>query len=64
MKDRPVDFKKNASYHPLIINGRILLDHEDCPVRDIPGLPLTLSTKIEPWILEGIRRSLPLGLKE
>ena len=64
MENRPVDFKKRASYDPLIVNGQIILDHENNPVGDMSEPPLTLSTKIALWILIGLRRSLRIEMAE
>jgi len=41
------------------VNGRIVVDHDDHPVRDFPELPLTLSAKAEWWLLEAIGRLNP-----
>ena len=51
-------------YGPLMHNGYIILDEKNEPVRDIPGLPLTLSTTAKGWFIEGLRRCLGLKIKE
>ena len=65
MNQPPADFKaKKVKHEPLKLGGCVLLDGRNKPVRDIPGLPLTLATKIEPWFLIGLRRSLRIDLNE
>lgn len=51
-------------YGPLMHRGCVLLDHKSQPVRDIPGLPLTLSTSVEGWFLGGLRRCIQLEMRE
>lgn len=31
-------------------NGLVMLDHKDIPLRDVPGLPLTLQTEAPAWL--------------
>ena len=64
MNQRPKDHNVKVSYNPLQLNGCVLLDSDDDPVRDVPGLPLTLSTEIEGWFIAGLRRSLKMEMKE
>ena len=64
MKKRPADWVHNPKYGPLIYSGLIMLDHNDVPVRDIPGVPLTLETQAPPWLLEGLRRSSQMTYAE
>ena len=61
----PTDFvNMRVSYEPLQLNGYVLLDAKNDPVRDVPGLPLTLKTDIEGWFITGLRRSLKIEVKE
>lgn len=39
-----------------IDEGRVVLDHDDKPVRLFDELPLTLSSDMEPWLAEQIQR--------
>lgn len=64
MKRRPDDFNERVKYDPLQLNGHVLLDSGNNPVRDVPGLPLTLDTRIEGWFITGLRRSLKIEMKE
>ena len=41
-----------------------MLDHENRPVRDIPGLPLTLAGRPKGWLLEGLRRCTKIEVNE
>ena len=41
-----------------------MLDHEKRPVKDIPGLPLTLAGGSEGWPLEGLRRCTKIEVNE
>lgn len=56
MNKPPAEWKQYPEYRPLIHKGLIMLDQKDRPVRDIPGLPLTLSTKIPAFMLAGLER--------
>lgn len=56
MENFPADRAKNVKYGPLMYNGLIMLDHEDNPIRDIPGFPLTLETDLPGWFLGGLKR--------
>jgi len=41
-------------------NGRLVIDHDNHPLRDFPGLlPVTLSSEAEGWLLEAFTRSDP-----
>lgn len=53
-----------AQYGPLVYNGRVMLDHKNLPVRDVPGLPLTLQSEAPPWLLAGLRRCMDLKIEE
>ena len=64
MKKPPADFKTKVTYDLLELDGYILLDSDNNPVRDIPGLPLTLETNLKPWFITGLRRSLKMEVKE
>ena len=64
LMNRPKDHNVKVSYNLLQLNGYVLLDSDDDPVRDVPGLPLTLSTEIEGWFIAGLRRSLKMEVKE
>ena len=60
----PDDWEKKPRYQPLMINGYIILDHDHRPVRDIPGLPLTLANQAGGGLLEGLRRCQRVKTKE
>ena len=45
-------------------NRLIMLDYENRPVKDIPGLPLTLAGESEGWLLEGLRRCTKIEVNE
>ena len=64
MKQRPADWNVKAEYDLLTLNGCILLDSQNNPVLDVPGLPHTLATDIEDWFITGLRRSLKIEMKE
>ena len=64
MKQRPADWNVKAEYDLLTLNGCILLDSQNNPVLDVPGLPHTLGTDIEDWFITGLRRSLKIEMKE
>lgn len=60
----PDDWYHNPKVAPMRVGGMIMLDHDDCPVRDFEGVPKVLSTHIEPWRLEGLRRCTGMTLAE
>ena len=62
--ERPADYNIEFRYDPLRLNGCILLDHENKPVRDIPGLPFTLKTGLKGYYITGLRRCLRITMKE
>ena len=64
MKKPPADFKMKVEYDLLKLNGFVLLDSANKPVLDVPGLPLTLGTDIQGWLITGLRRSLKIEVKE
>ena len=64
MEGPPAELRRKAKYESLMHDGFLLLDAKDKPVRDIPGLPLTLDTRVEAWFLEGLRRCLNLNIPE
>ena len=64
MENPPTGWDDDPPYGHLIYNKLIMLDHEDRPVRDIPGLPLTLATTTRGWQLEGLRRCTKIEVNE
>ena len=64
MNTYPKGWDNRPKYGRLIIDGKIILDHRSKPVRDIPGLPLTLSSDPPGWLLEGLRRCTKIGIEE
>ena len=64
MEHPPRGWDKHRQYGHLTYNGLIMLDYENRPVRDIPGLPLTLARENEGWLLEGLRRCTHIEVKE
>ena len=65
METSPSDWVKEPRYGHLTFNGLIMLDHDNRAVKDIPGLPLTLSTSSQNgWLLEGLRRCTRIETKE
>ncbi|MCJ1462356.1 hypothetical protein MMC07_000956 [Pseudocyphellaria aurata] len=57
---KPQDFA-NPQYNLgfMYFNGYLVIDHEGQPLRPFRGVPLTLSSKLEGWRAEAIRRSDP-----
>ena len=64
MENPPVGWDDDPPYGHLTYNGLIMLDFENRPVRNIPGLPLTLSTRSKGWLLEGLRRCTRIEVNE
>lgn len=64
MEKRPADWMRSRKYGTLIYNGLVMLDKSDNPVRDIPGLPLTLENKAPAWLLAGLKRCLYMHIPE
>ena len=64
MDKPPAEWKRYPEYRPLIYKGVIMLDQKDRPVRDIPGLPWTLSTNIPTFLLAGLIRCLNLQIHQ
>lgn len=64
MEKRPADWMRSREYGTLIYNGLVMLDKSDNPVRDIPGLPLTLKNKAPAWLLAGLKRCLYMHIPE
>lgn len=64
MEKRPADWIRKPIYGPLIHNGLVMLDHENNPVRDIPGIPFTLEATAPGWLLEGLRRCMSMEIPE
>ena len=64
MKNPPIDWIDEPPYGHLTYNGLIMLDYENRPVKDIPGLPLTLSGETKAWLLEGLRRCTKIEVNE
>lgn len=60
----PENWQVIPPYGPLVHRGSVLLDHKNKPVRDIPGLPFTLSTEVKGWFLGGLRRCIQVHVKE
>ncbi|KAL9066474.1 MAG: hypothetical protein Q9161_007537 [Pseudevernia consocians] len=56
MEARPADLMGKPVYGNLLYNGLVMLDQENDPVRDIPGIPHTLDASAPGWLLEGLRR--------
>jgi len=49
---------------PMKHDGLILLDMDNHPVRDIPGLNRTFSTELEDWRMEALRRIFPQSITQ
>ena len=64
MEKRPSDWNNAPVYAHLFHNGHLLLSHKDRPIRDIPGLPLTIDTEVPGWFLEGLRRCSRIEMDE
>ena len=64
METFPIDWVGEPRYGHLTLDGLIMLDFDNRAVKDIPGLPLTLSTGCDPWLLEGLRRCTRIETKE
>ena len=64
MENAPSDWNHDPPYAHLTYNGLIMLDYENRPVKDIPGLPLTLAEGSKGWLLEGLRRCTKIEVNE
>ena len=64
MEKRPSDWNNAPVYAHLFHNGHLLLSHKNRPIRDIPGLPLTIDTEVPGWFLEGLRRCSRIEMAE
>ena len=64
MEKRPSDWNYAPVYGHLFHKEHILLSHMNRPIRDIPGLPLTIDTQVEGRFLEGLRRCSKIEMNE
>ena len=64
MEARPADLMDKPVYGNLLYNGLVMLDQENNPVRDIPGIPHTLDASAPGWLLEGLRRCTYMEVPE
>lgn len=64
IKKHEAGWTGRAQYGPLLYNGIVMLDCKDNPVRDVPGLPLTLQTEAPAWLLAGLRRCMSFTIDE
>jgi len=64
MLEPPEDWVHNPKVAPMKHGEMIMLDQDGFPVRDFPGIPRVLSTHIEPFRLEGLRRCTGMTIPE
>ena len=64
MKDAPKDWVHKRETPYLLCEGLVMLDINNRPIKDYPGAPLALSNMPQPWLLEGLHRSLGMTTSE
>ena len=64
LMSRPADWTHNPKTSYLEYEGLVMLDHNNQPVKDYPGAPLTLSTKAPPHLLLGLQRCFGMITEE
>ena len=65
MQYRPADHKHRSTCDKfLMCSGFVMLNDNNRPVKDYPGVPLTLSNESPPYILEGLRRCFQMTVFE
>lgn len=64
MLDAPDDWVHNPKVTPMKHRGMTMLDQDGFPVRGFTGIPRVLSTHIEPFRLEGLRRCTGMTIPE
>ena len=64
LKKIDAGWKGRAKYDYLVYDGRVMLDQKENPVRDVPGLPLTLQAELPGWLLAGLRRCMNFTVDE
>lgn len=52
----PPDYVHMPKCGYLMFEGLVMLDDNNRPIKDFPGAPLTLETKVPGHLLEGLRR--------
>ena len=57
--EKPKSFRAPQEPENMVLDGRVLLDSKNHPVKDWPGLNKTLSSEIEDWRWEAIVRLHP-----
>ena len=61
---RPPYLKRTFKGDPLIFDDLVMLDHKNKPVRNYPGAPLTLDSRERAFVLDGLRRTLGMTVRE
>ena len=56
---RPADLENQRKLNWWYIDGAVLLDQDNHPLRDIPGLNRSSSTALEGWRLDALRKRFP-----
>ena len=57
MRRPPADYKRGPKCEKyLMCSGLVMLNDNNRPIKDYPGVPLTLSNDSPPYVLEGLRR--------
>lgn len=62
--DPPDDWVANPKVGRMMFKGMVMIDKDDIPVREFRNVPNTLSTHIEAFRLEGLRRCTGMTLEE
>lgn len=64
MDEPPADFRHNPPKSYLMSGDKVLLDINNRPIKHYEGAPLSISTDAEPWVLEGLYRTLGMTIME
>lgn len=57
MDNQPDDWEEHRNGKFLIVDGLVLLDQDHHPIKDYPGVPLTVCSQPHPGFVEGLRRT-------
>ncbi|CAD6591572.1 MAG: hypothetical protein ASARMPREDX12_005259 [Alectoria sarmentosa] len=64
MPARPADLKHNPKCDYLIFEGLVMLDQNNRPIKDYPGVPLTLSKDISDTLIAALRKCLGMTVSD
>ena len=64
MDTPPEDWVHNPRRRHLMEGDLVVLDPNHRPLKDFPWAPLTISTRISPWLAEGLRRVFGMTFSE